>query len=430
VSSVLLRKTARVASRSKSAGQRPGNGLVKSAGALLQERNFRRFYAGYAVSVTGSAMAGVAVAFAVLSNGGDSAALGYVFAAGVIPQILLMISGGVLADRIGRRPVMLGADLLRFAAQAALAAALLAGHVPVWVFVVLQAAEGTGEAFFTPALTALTPQMAPRGQASDANALIGLASSTARIGGPALAGILVAAVSPAVVIAIDAASFGASVLSLALLRMPPARAAAASPLRDLADGWAAFRTRPWLLLTTLQYTLFNLFTWAPYLLLGPILARDYLGGARAWGLVVTALAAGSVGASLALVGRRPRRPLVVSTAGAFGYPLPCLLLALHAPLIPVAAAALAAGAGSAVAGTFWTTTLQLDVPPELQARATAFSLTGSFAAVLGPRPLLAFAAVYGLASPAVLLALPAIRRGPPGARGHDERGRAGPVPLA
>ena len=295
------------------------------------------------MSVTGSAMAGVAVAFAVLSNGGNSAALGYVFAAGVIPQILLMISGGVLADRIGRRPVMLGADLLRFAAQAALAAALLAGHVPVWVFVVLQAAEGTGEAFFTPALTALTPQMAPRGQASDANSLIGLASYTARIGGPALAGILVAAVSPAVVIAIDAASFGASVLSLALLRMPPARAAAASPLRDLADGWAAFRTRPWLWLTTLQYTLFNLFTWAPYLLLGPVLARDYLGGARAWGLIVTALAAGSVGASLALVGRRPRRPLVVSTAGAFGYPLPCLLLALHAPLIPVAAAALAAG---------------------------------------------------------------------------------------
>jgi MFS family permease len=343
----------------------------------------------------------------------------------VIPQILLMIGGGVLADRIGRRPVMLGADLLRFAAQAALAAALLAGHVPVWTFVVLQAAEGTGEAFFTPALTALTPQMAPPGQASDANALIGLASYTARIGGPALAGILVATVGPGPVIAIDAASFGASVLSLALLRMPPARPATASPLRDLADGWAAFRTRPWLMLTTLQYTLFNLFTWAPYLLLGPILARDYLGGARAWGIIVTALAIGSVGASLALVGRRPRRPLVVSVLGAFGYPLPCLLLALHAPLAPVAAAALAAGAGSAVAGTFWTTTLQLDVPPELQARATAFSLTGSFAlggsayavigpvaAVLGARPLLAFAAVYGLASPALLLALPAIRRGP------------------
>ena len=370
-------------------------------------------------------MATIAVAFAVLSNGGDSAALGYVFAAGVVPQILLMIGGGVLADRIGRRPVMLGADLLRFAAQAALAAALLAGHVPVWVFVVLQAAEGTGEAFFTPALTALTPQMAPPAQASDANALIGLAADTARIGGPVLAGILVAAVSPAVVIAIDAASFGASVLSLALLRMPPARPATTSPLRDLADGWAAFLSRRWLLLTTLQYTLFNLFTWAPYLLLGPILARDYLGGARAWGIIVTALAIGSVGASLALVGRRPRRPLVVSVLGSFGYPLPCLLLALHAPLAPVAVAALAAGAGSAVAGTFWTTTLQLDVPPELQARATAFSMTGAFAlggsayavigpvaAVLGAQPLLAFAAVYGLASPAILLALPAIRRGP------------------
>jgi transmembrane secretion effector len=370
-------------------------------------------------------MATIAVAFAVLANGGDSAALGYVFAAGVIPQVLLMIGGGVLADRIGRRPVMLGADLLRFAAQAALAAALLAGHVPVWVFVVLQAAEGTGEAFFTPALTALTPQMAPPGQVSDANALIGLASYTARIGGPALAGILVAAAGPAVVIAVDAASFGASVLSLALLRMPPARPATTSPLRDLADGWAAFLSRRWLLLTTVQYTLFNLFTWAPYLLLGPILAQDYLGGARAWGIIVTALAIGSVGASLALIGRRPRRPLVVSVLGSFGYPMPCLLLALHAPLVPVAVAALAAGAGSAVAGTFWATTLQLDVPPGLQARATAFSMTGAFAlggsayavigpvaAVLGAQPLLAFAAAYGLASPAILLALPAIRRGP------------------
>jgi len=105
--------------------------------------------------------------------------------------------------------------------------------------------------------------------------------------------------------------------------------------------------------------------------------------------------------------------------------MPCLLLALHAPLVPVAVAALAAGAGSAVAGTFWATTLQLDVPPGLQARATAFSMTGAFAlggsayavigpvaAVLGAQPLLAFAAVYGLASPAILLALPAIRRGP------------------
>jgi hypothetical protein len=131
----------------------------------------------------------------------------------------------------------------------------------------------------------------------------------------------------------------------------------------------------------------------------------------------------------------------VSTAGAFGYPLPCLLLALHAPLIPVAAAALAAGAGSAMAGTFWTTTLQLDVPPELQARATAFSLTGSFAlggtayavigpvaAVLGARPLLAFAAVYGLASPAVLLALPAIRRGPRAPAGMTKGDGPGPSP--
>ena len=87
--------------RSKSPGQ--GRlGALAAARGLLRERNFRRFYAGYAVSVTGSAMATIAVAFAVLRNGGNSADLGYVFAAGVVPQILLMISGGVLADRVGR----------------------------------------------------------------------------------------------------------------------------------------------------------------------------------------------------------------------------------------------------------------------------------------------------------------------------------------
>jgi MFS family permease len=437
---VIMRNAARIGNRSKSAAQ----AVRANASFLLGQRNFRRFYAGYAVSVTGSAMASVAVAFAVLGNGGGSAALGYVFAAGVVPQVVLMITGGVLADRIGRRPVMLGADLLRFAAQSALAAALLAGTVPLWVFVVLQAAEGTGEAFFTPALTALTPELAPPGHAGDANALISLAQTTARIGGPAVAGILVAVLGPGPVLACDAASFGASVLSLLLLKMPPALPAAASPLRDLADGWAAFRTRPWLWLTTLQYTLFNLFTWAPYLLLGPILARDYLGGARAWGIIVTALAAGSVAASVALVGRRPRRPLVMSVVGSFGYPAPCLMLALHAPVAAVAAAAVVAGAGSAVAGTFWTTTLQQDVPPALQARATAFTLTGSYAlgsaayavigpvaAVTGPRPLLAFAAAWGLLSPAVLLALPAVRRGPAVADGGMTKGDGpGPSPSS
>jgi hypothetical protein len=389
---------------------------------VLREPNFRRFYAGYVTSLFGTSMSTVALAFAVLDGGGSAADLGYVFAAGVVPQVAFMLGGGVVADRLGRRPVMLAADLVRFAVQATLAVALLTSAPPIWLFVLLEGLLGTGEAFFTPSLTALTPDLAPPARLSDANALLGVAQSAARVTGPAAAGILVAVTMPGVVIALDAASYGASVLALSLLRLPAAAPRRGSPLRDLADGWAQFRSRTWLWVTTLQFALFNLFTWAPFLLLGPVLAKDYLGGARAWGTIAAAIAAGSIVAGALLVGRRPRRPLVAGVIGTFGYPVPCLLLALHAPAYGVAAGALAAGAGSAVFTTFSTTVLQQQVPPEMLARVTAFMLTGAFAlgsagfAVIGPVAavagagrLLGVAAAWGILSPAVVLAVPAVR---------------------
>jgi hypothetical protein len=389
---------------------------------VLRERNFRRFYAGYVTSLFGTSMSTVALTFAILDGGGSAADLGYVFAAGVLPQVAFMLGGGLIADRIGRRPVMLAADTVRFAAEATLAAALFAGMPRIWLFVLLEGLLGAGEAFFTPSLTALTPDIAPPGHASDANALLGLAQSVARVTGPAIAGILVAVTMPGVVIALDAASYGASVLALSLLVLPAAAAPRHSPLRDLADGWSQFRSHAWLWITTVQFALFNLFTWAPFLLLGPVLAADYLGGARAWGIISAAFAAGSILAGTLLVGRRPRRPLVVGVIGTFGYPLPCLLLALHGPAYGVAAGALAAGAGSAVFGTFSTTVLQQQVPPEMLARVTAFTLTGAYAlgsagfavigqvaAVAGAGRLLGLAAAWGLLSPAVVLAVPAVR---------------------
>jgi MFS family permease len=388
----------------------------------LAERNFRIFYTGYTTSLLGSAMSAIALTFAVLDSGGTAADLGFVFAADVVPQVLVMLGGGVLADRAGRRPVMLITDSARLAVQGTLAAALVAGRPPIWLFVMLAALLGTGEGFFNPALGGLRAEIAPRDRLPAANALLSVAQSAATIAGPALAGILIAVTSPAVVIGLDAASFGVSVLSLALLRVPAASPATQSPWHDLADGWAQFRAQAWLWLTTLQFAFFNLFTWAPYLLLGPILARQYLGGASAWGVIAASYAGGSVLTGLALVGRRPGRPLVIAVAGTFGYALPCLLLALHAPLLPVAAGALAAGCGSAIFGTYWTTVMQQRVAPELLGRTTAFALTGSYAlgslgyAVIGPvaslvgsARLLGFAAAYAAVSSAVVLAAPAIR---------------------
>jgi MFS family permease len=367
-------------------------------------------------------MSRIALTFAVLDAGHSAADLGFVFAASVVPQVLFMLGGGVLADRLGRRIVMLVTDVSRLGVQCTLAAVLFLGSPPIWLFVLLSALLAVGEGFFNPALGGLRAEIAPPGLLPDANALLGMAQSAAAVLGPALAGGLVALTSPAVVIALDAGSYGISVLALAGLTIGPAGGPAQSPWRDLTESWAEFRAQTWLWLTNLQFALFNLFTWAPYLLLGPILARNYLGGASAWGIISAAYAGGAVLGGLLMVGRRPRRPLLVAVIGTFGFPLPCLLLALHAPALAVAAGALVAGCGSSVFGTLQATVQQQRVPARMLSRVTALELTGAFAlgsmgyAVIGPlagligaRRLLAFAAAYGTLSSCVVLAAPAIR---------------------
>jgi len=389
---------------------------------VLAGRDFRIFYAGYVTSLVGSAMSQVALTFAVLGSGGTPADLGFIFAASVLPLVAFMLGGGVVADRIGRRPVMLAADATSLAVQATLAAALFAGRPPIWLFVVLAALLGASEAFFIPALGGLVPAVAPGGRLADANALVGVARAAASVAGPALAGILIAVTRPAAAIAVDAATFGVSLVTLALIRVPPVRHGGQPAWRDLADGLAQLTGQRWLAIITVQFALFNLLTWAPYLLLGPIMARDYLGGASAWGTVLGTGALGSVLAGLTLIGRRPQRPLLVAVAGTLGYPVPCLLLCLHAPEFAVAAGAALAGAGSAVFNTCFQTVLQERVPAGLLSRTTALVSTGAYAlgaagyavigpvaGIVGPAPMLGFGAAYATASSLVVLALPAIR---------------------
>jgi MFS family permease len=388
---------------------------------VLHGRNFRRFYLGQVTSLLGTSMSAVAVTFAVLDNGGSAADVGYVIAARILPQVVLVLGGGVLADRLGRRPVMLGSDVLRCVAQAVLAAALLAGRPAVWLIAALAALVGVGEAFFMPALDGLTVEIAPRDELGNANALLGLAKSATGVAGPALAGLLVAVAGPAVVVAIDAASYGVSVIALSGLRLGRSGRSAQSLLREMAEGWVEFRSRPWLCATTVQFALFNLITWAPYLVLGPVLAHDYLGGVRAWGLIMSAFAAGAVLGGLAALGRRPRRPLLAATVATFGYPVPCLLLALHAPAATVAAGAFAAGAGGALAMALDTTVLQQQVPADRLSRVSSFSTFGAFgpgtlglaiagpvAALAGPGAVLEFGAAWAVFGTLVVLSLPSV----------------------
>jgi MFS family permease len=391
---------------------------------VLADPNFRRFYVGYTASLLGSAMSSVAVAFAVLGAGGTATDLGIVFAANIVPMVAFLLGGGVIADRLGRRPVMLTADLARCAAQGTLAAALFLGRPHLWLFVATALTVGVGNSFFQPALSGLTVQIAPRDQLGNANALFGAAEPGAQVAGPALAGILIAAVSPAAVIAVDAATYAVSAAALSRLRIPArGRAQARSLLRDLAEGWTEFTARTWLWAGTVQFALFNLITWGPYLVLGPVLAQQYLGGARAWGAVMACYGGGAILGGLLALGRRPRRPMLVATLATLGFSLPPLSLALHAPAAAVAAAALLAGLGSALGIAIDTTVTQQQVPEDALARVGAFNMVGAFAfgpvafaaagpvaAAVGARALLGFGAAWAAAGTAAMLCVPSVRQ--------------------
>jgi MFS family permease len=395
---------------------------------VLAGHDFLRFYIGYSASLLGTAMSSVAIAFAVLGNGGTPTGLGVVLAANIVPMVAFTLGGGALADRLGRRPMMLAADVARCAAQGVLAAALFLWHPQLWLFVGAALVVGTGNAFFQPALSGLPVQLAPRDRLGDANALIAVAQPAAQVAGPALAGILIAATSPAAVVAADAASYAVSAVALAMLRFPAtarprSRPRSRSLLRDLADGWAEFSTRSWLWVTTVQFALFNLLTWGPYLVLGPVLARDYLGGARAWGVIAACYGGGAILGGLLALGRRPRRPLVVANLATLGFPLPPLALALHLPTVAVAAGALLAGAGSALGGAIEATVEQQLVPPQVLSRVGAFNLVGAFAfgpvafaaagpvaAAVGARAVLGFGAAWAVFGTLVVQTVPSIRR--------------------
>jgi predicted MFS family arabinose efflux permease len=357
---------------------------------LPRDRNFRLLFAGQVASLLGDGMVPVALSFAVLELTGSVSDLGIVLTAQAVPLVAFLLLGGVFADRLSRRRVMLGADLVRGAVQAASAALLIAGTARLWELIVLQAVYGLATAFFTPAISGLMPLVTRGEHLQQANALRGLAQSAGRIVGPALAGVLVAVGSPGWALAVDAATFGVSTATLAALAVPPsARLPAQRIVHDLIDGWREFTALPWAVAIVAAVAAGSI-PWAAWPVLGPKVSRDALGGAGAWALISAGSGVGALVGGLAALRVRARRPLVAASATMLVFPVPLALLALEAPAAVIAVAALGGGFATTFFNALWETALQRAVPPTALSRVTAYDWFGSLAlnpigyVVIGP----------------------------------------------
>jgi MFS family permease len=334
----------------------------------LTERPFRLLWIGRTGSSLGDSLVVVAIPFAVLRIGGGATQLGAVLAAYTLGRAAFVMAGGVWADRLPRRAVMIGADLVRFGTQAATAGLLFAHSLQVWELAVLQTTAGAAAGFFVPASTALVPRTISAGLLQQANALLSLSTSATSIFGPAVSGAIVSTAGPAWVFAIDAGTFLFSVAFLFVLRVHDHIAAERKRFwRDLADGWRELRRVRWITAGFLGFALGNVGI-GMFFVLGPLVAREHLGGAAAWGLILTAGAVGGVVGGVLAYRFRPQRP--VATAFCIWSLGIAPALALVPPL-PLAAIMVANGVFTAsviIGNTLWETSLQREVRPERLAR--------------------------------------------------------------
>jgi hypothetical protein len=393
--------------------------------AVLRERDFRLLFCGQAVSLLGDGMVNVALAFAVLGLGGSAAEVGLVFAARMLLLVACLLAGGVVADRLPRRAVMVSADLARLVTQGTLAALLIAGAAEIWMLAVLAGLTGAATGFFNPASTGLTPALVSAERLQQANALRGLALGVGEIAGPVLAGVLVATVGAGWALAVDAATFAASAAFLSRLRLPAALArAGASFLAELREGWDAFRGRTWVWTFVAGAAAGNVL-FACWNVLGPVVAEHELGGPAVWGAIVGAFGAGSLAGGIVSLYARPRRPLVVANLAVLVFTLPLAALAIPLPAPAIAAAGFICSAGLMLSNTVWESTLQRHIPPRSLSRVSSYdwfgsmafqplglALWGPVAAAVGVSPALWTAFVLQVVSVLAVLAVRDVRRLP------------------
>ena len=348
----------------------------------LAEREFRLLFAGRVVSLAGSAIAPIAIAFAVLDLTGSASDLGLVLAAGWMPQIVFILVGGVWADRLPRNVVMVGSNLLSGAAQGGVALLLLTGRAELWHLVALGVARGVASSFFFPASQGLVPQTVSPGRLQQANALLRLSLNFTNVGGAAIGGLLVAGVGSGWAIAFDAATYLASASILSRMRIAAsARAGGRDFVRELREGWSEFRSRTWLWAVVVQAGIGNMVWTGGLLVLGPVIARDELGGAAVWGAILACQSGGLVFGGLIALRIRPQRMLFVGTAALLLLAPVLALLALGVPAVFVAGSAVLSGLGLELFSVFWDTSLQQHVPLDVLSRVSSYDALGSFVAI-------------------------------------------------
>jgi MFS family permease len=347
----------------------------------LRHRSFRLLVVGVGSSSLGNAITPIALAFAVLDLGGSASDLGAVVAAFALAEVVTVLFGGVLGDRVPRQLMMEGSAAACVLTQGTVAVLLIGGWVSIPVLAAFGVVNGCLGALSSPSSAAMTRLTVPAGLIPDAVALRALIQTSVAAVGFAVGGVLVATVGSGWAISVDAATFAIAALCYARLDVPhtPRQGVRPSFLADLGDGFREVMRHAWLWLLIGQALLYHLFYGGVQSVLGPIVVGDEL-GRSAWGLALGALMSGFVAGGLICLRWRPRRGLLVGTAVLSLTAFFPLAMALSDHLLPIVVGGFLHGLGLQIFSVQWETAIQQNIPDDKLARVYSFDIVGSYVA--------------------------------------------------
>ena len=369
-----------------------------SRGRLLRRypvfgiRDFRLLLADRLIAPASVGFSIVGVSFAVLKATGSATDLSYVLAAQIAPALVFALIGGVAADRFPPQRVIVAANLLMALGEGTFGVLVLTGRPPLWAMLGLEAITGTGVALFYPASQALLPRLVPGGLLQEASAISRLAMNTGQMSGAAVAGLLVAAAGAGWALVLCGIGMLITVPVLLSIRGSRPGAAEGEPadaedapapglLAELREGWSEFRSHTWLWVIVAQFCVVLMAWYGAFSVLGPVVAREHLGGPAAWGAITAADAFGLIAGGLASLRFTPRRPMLFVVLAGGAIAISPLSLAMVLPLAAVCVASFGLGVLVEMMMVVWTVTMARNIPSDKLARVSSYDVLGSVMAM-------------------------------------------------
>jgi MFS family permease len=348
--------------------------------AALQDRGFRWFFLARAITLITGSMSSIALAFAVLEIDNEPQSLSLVLAAFTVSNIVFLLIGGVVADRLPRALIIQSCYVIDILSIGTMAALMFTGAATVPLLALLSVANGASTAFVLPAMQGIIPQLTTAEHLQQANAMLSFVRSATTIGGPVIAGILVSTAGPAWAMVVQAVGWAAAIPILALVRLPPPdHAGGTTFFHDLRVGWGEFWSRTWLWVIVLAFMVMNAIHIGAWGVVGPYVAKnDERLGIAGWGWVVSAEGVGILLMTLVLLWFPLRKPLRYGMLGMALFALPLTMLGVHPVVVVLAIAAFLAGAGAEVFSTGWNLAMMENVPVDRLSRVSSYDMLGSY----------------------------------------------------